>query len=88
MLKPQATLTRQGTMKRWVKSASDALLGRKIVAVRYLNDEELTMLDWDRASIVLVLDNGTSIWPSSDDEGNHAGAMFTTIPELTTIPVI
>jgi hypothetical protein len=34
------------------------------------------------------LDNGEMLYPSSDDEGNGAGALHTTIDELPIIPVI
>jgi hypothetical protein len=37
---------------------------------------------------MLVLDDGTQLWPSADDEGNDPGALQTTIPGLATIPVI
>ena len=76
------------TIKRWEKIAEDQLCGRKIVKVRYLNDEEMDMLGWYRKSLVVFLDNGSYFFPSSDDEGNHPGALFTSDKNEPTIPVI
>jgi hypothetical protein len=64
------------TKLRWSKSGEEHLLGRTIVGVRYLTDEETEGLGWMRAAIVLLLDNGTFILPSCDDEGNDAGALL------------
>jgi hypothetical protein len=61
---------------RWTAYAKKALLGRKIVRVRYLSDEEMEDMGWDSKPIVLELDNGTLMFPSADDEGNDGGAMF------------
>lgn len=60
----------------WNKYASDNLVGKKITAVRYMTDEEVEGMGWDRRALVMQLDNGTLIFPSSDDEGNDAGALF------------
>jgi hypothetical protein len=31
---------------------------------------------WHSAPVVLTLDDGTEIYPSRDDEGNDAGALY------------
>jgi len=59
----------------WTKHAHDILVGRKIVAVRYLTDEEKTSMRWEHKALVFMLDDGTIIYPSSDVEGNDAGAL-------------
>ena len=66
---------------------SKKLVGRKIVLTRYLSEEEITDLGWDQKAIVIFLDNGTYLFPSRDDEGNGAGALFTNIPGYETIGV-
>jgi len=81
-------MNRNDMIKRWTKDASNLLVGKKIVAVRYLTDAERDGLFWHSASLAIQLDDGTLIWPSSDDEGNDAGALFTTSEKLDTIPVI
>ena len=72
----------------WTKRGADALVGRKIVGFRYLDELEMDGLGWDYSAPVLVLDDGNVLFPSADDEGNNAGAMFTTIEGLETIPVM
>jgi hypothetical protein len=77
-----------GLKKTWAEVATSKLVGRKIVEARYLTDIELKGLGWHNASIVLLLDDGNYIYPSADDEGNDAGALFTSFPDFDTIPVI
>lgn len=60
----------------WQKVAQKLLLGRKIVAVSWMTDEERQDAGWEHTAVVLVLDNGYLIWPSADGEGNDAGALF------------
>jgi len=36
---------------------------------------------------LMKTDDGTVIYPSRDDEGNGAGAMFTNIEKFSPIPV-
>ena len=74
--------------KHWTKVAKDTLVGRSIVAVRYLTHEEADRLGWYSRSVIFELDNGTLVWPSRDDEGNDAGAIFTTDPKGSTLPVL
>lgn len=74
--------------KNWTKVAKDQLLGKKIVGVRYLSEQEAEDLGWTSRSIVLTLDDGNMIYPSMDDEGNDAGALFTCNEKNPTIPVI
>lgn len=56
-------------------AARQRLLNRRIVEVRYLNPEECQRLMWDRTSVVLVLDDGTTVYAARDAEGNDAGAL-------------
>lgn len=79
---------RGDSQNRWLHDAAPILVGRTIKRIRYLSDSERDELMWDRASIVLELDDGTLLWPSADDEGNDAGALFTTNLDMPTIPVI
>jgi hypothetical protein len=74
--------------KDWGDQATKALVGKKIVAARYLNDDEVESLGWYKSAIVLLLDDGTYVYPSRDDEGNGAGALFTSCVDLPVIPVI
>jgi hypothetical protein len=74
--------------KTWGDKVANVLVGKTITAVRYLSDEERDDLGWHNRSVVIVLSDGTMLYPSRDDEGNGAGALFTTLEELPTVPVI
>ena len=76
------------TVERWTQEAAAKLQGRTIKAVRYMTEEEQEACGWYSRAVVLVLDDGHAIWPSRDDEGNDAGALFTTYDELPGVPVI
>lgn len=55
------------------------LIGKTIVAVRPMSDEELEGEMWDRSAktpIVLVLSDGTLLYASRDGEGNGPGMLF------------
>ena len=71
----------------WGAEAAKILEGRTIVRARYMTKKEVEELGFRRAGILLMLDDGTFIFPSMDDEGNDSGALFTTT-HLHTIPVI
>lgn len=76
--------------KQWEKTAASHLLGRKIVKVRYLMASEARDLGWHERAVVIELDDGSLFWPSRDDEGNGAGALFgqSAKGESVTLPVI
>lgn len=62
--------------QKWADRASKEFVGRKIVSARYMSNEEADDLGWGTRPIVLQLDDGNIIYPSMDDEGNGAGALF------------
>lgn len=74
--------------KHWNKVASDLLLGRKIVKVRYLTDEEADEMGWFGRPVALLLDNDMWIYPSRDDEGNDGGALFTSHDKEPVLPLL
>ena len=59
----------------WIADNMARLKGRQIVAVRYMSQKEAREYDWLERAPVLMLDDGTKLWPCSDDEGNNAGAL-------------
>lgn len=75
------------TPQNWINKISKQLKGRKIIEVRLMTDEEQEEFDWDNKSIVIFLDDGKCLFPSADDEGNNAGAIFTSYEDLSVIPV-
>lgn len=74
--------------KKWTDIAAAQLEGKKIVQVRYLTTQERDELGWNYRCIVLQLNDGNLIFPSADDEGNDAGALFTNSETQPTIPVL
>jgi hypothetical protein len=80
--------THEECIKRWEKTARGLLVGRKIVAARYMTAKEAKMYGWQKKCVVIQLDNDTLLFPSMDDEGNDGGALFTSSDEVPTLPVI
>ena len=58
------------------------LIGRTITAVRALTKDELDEMDWYGHVPVIVLDDGTEIISSRDDEGNGPGTLFIDNPTI------
>ena len=73
---------------RWLKEAKEQLLGKKIVDVRYMSQEEADDLDWTERPVVIHLDDGNLVFASADDEGNGAGALFTNNQANPVLPVL
>jgi hypothetical protein len=76
------------TDRIWTVMCAEKLHGRTIKKVRYLTDDEMETLGWYEKSLVIFLDDGNFIFASSDDEGNAAGALFTSYDDMPTIPVV
>ena len=76
------------SLKYWNKEAKDLLVGRTIKKAVYMDAENAETLGFNQRPVVLVLDNGLMIYPSMDDEGNDAGALFTTSEKTSCLPVI
>ncbi len=76
--------------KYWEEYGNKHLKGRTIKDVRYLTTIEMKGMGWHRKSIVLELSDGSLLFPSKDDEGNDAGALFGQSPDNKplTFPVI
>ena len=51
------------------------LSGKKIVEVRRLTNQEMENTGWYSNPLVLILDDGSLLFPQSDDEGNNGGAL-------------
>jgi hypothetical protein len=74
------------TLTKWAEIASNQLLGRRIVGVRYMTIPEMQDFFWQSRALVLELDDGSMIFPAADDEGNDAGVLFTTSKTNPVIP--
>tara|TARA_R100000700_G_C3170699_1_gene145307 strand:- start:1678 stop:2199 length:522 start_codon:yes stop_codon:yes gene_type:complete len=79
----------------FIEIANKTLLGRKISSIKYMSTEEAVDFGWYKRPMVIVLDDGTEIYPQMDEEGNDGGAlalynadkegqsMFSVMPTLT-----
>ena len=72
----------------WTDLITKHLIGRKIVKVEYIPEDEMEENMWYKRPISIQLDNGHWITPIMDDEGNDGGAISTTFGDLGIIPVI
>ena len=74
--------------KLWENKSTAYLVGKTIVAVRYLSTEEQCSMGWQNKSLVIFFNDDSYIFPSADNEGNNAGALFTSFKGLEEIPTI
>lgn len=75
-------------MIKQLKNNLKSLVGQTIVKIEYLSPKDSKKLfGWNYQPCEIHLSNGVILTPSCDDEGNNAGAIFTNIDGLATIPV-
>jgi hypothetical protein len=74
------------TLTKWANIASDQLLGRRIVGVRYMTIPEMQQQFWQSRALVIELDDGNLIFPVADSEGNEPGVLFTSNEKNPVIP--
>jgi hypothetical protein len=72
----------------WNDIGKQLLVGHKIVKVEYMSKEEAGDFGWDNRPICILLDNGLWLYPSRDDEGNDAGALWTSDGRHPILPVL
>lgn len=75
------------TNKTHMDILNEAMVGQKITDVRWLTKKETEAVAdwWDNQPIQITLENGITLVPMADDEGNESGAMATNIPNMETI---
>jgi hypothetical protein len=78
------------TTAQWNKHANDNLKGKTIKKCRYMTKKEQESMMWYNRALVIEFTDGSLIFPSKDDEGNDAGALFgqTNQGDDLTFPVI
>jgi len=78
--------------QQWKNRLSPEILGQRIVRVRYMTKTEAEDWGWYSCPLMMMLENGTWLIPSKDDENNDGGAISLVNPnrELkeTLAPVI
>ena len=68
-------MKKNDVITKLVDGVKDDLIGKKIVAITYLSEEEMKASYWNKRCPVLILEDGTAILPLSDDEGNESGVL-------------
>ena len=68
--------SKENHLKFWNNYARKHLEGRTIRAVSYMTEEERDNLGWTYRALIIEFTDGTYLYPSQDDEGNNAGALF------------
>ena len=68
-------MTKATTVKSWNTRMTKALVGKKIVSTRYMTIEEARESGWCKQPLLIQLEDGLTIIPLSDDEGNDGGSL-------------
>lgn len=74
--------------KKWEYDILKHLKGKTIKTVRYMTEEEAKEMGWFSRPLAIFFEDDSFIYASADDEGNDGGALFTSIEDLPTIPVM
>jgi hypothetical protein len=72
---------RQEMERYWNRKAKHLLRNKTIVDVRYMTEKESNDSGWDQQGLVIVLENGVTLYPQRDDEGNGPGAIHAQLDE-------
>jgi len=64
------------TERKTTQDAAAALIGRTIVAVRYMSAQEAGEMCWFHRAMIVELDDGTLLFASADEEMNDAGVLW------------
>jgi len=86
--KPLDKMTDQELTDVWNKRVSKLLVGRKIIKVEYTSQKDAEEQGWYKRPVQIQLDNGVWLTPTSDDEGNDGGAIYTNLKGNSIIPVL
>ena len=74
-------MTKSTTVQSWNKRMTKALVGKKITSVRYMTSEEARESGWCKQPLLIQLNDGLTIIPLQDDEGNDGGSLEFFHPE-------
>ena len=74
-------------MKDWSGDATKIFKGKTIAKIEYLTDKEVDDMMWNSRAPVIMFTDGHWMITSMDDEGNDAGALFTSSKQMEVIPV-
>jgi len=59
----------------FIELANKLMLGKRIDRIEYMSVDEAREFGWHKRPIIIILDDGTELYPQMDDEGNDGGAL-------------
>ena len=74
------------TMRDWSGDATKIFKGKVVERIEYVSEEETEEMGWFHTAPVIVFTDGHWMMAGTDDEGNDAGALFTSSKKMMTIP--
>lgn len=74
-------MIKEADLKQHNERQEKLLKGKTVKQVRYLTDEEMKAMMWDKRPIAIQFDDGTVIVPMQDDEGNEGGSIYIQKPD-------
>jgi hypothetical protein len=74
-------------MRNWSGDATEIFKNKTVSYIDYLTDEEADEMGWHSRAPIIVFTDRSWIIASADDEGNDAGAFFTSDKKMSVIPV-
>ena len=69
-------MTQEEMEAKWTAHAAQGLVGKTITSIAYMTQQEADEMGWSSRPLKITLDDGTSFYAQSDDEGNNGGALF------------
>jgi len=75
-------------LKEWEDLATTEFAGKVVDRITWITKKDVEDLCWFSKAPVILFTDGSYIFASADDEGNDAGALFTSSKKIATIPVI
>ena len=76
------------TEGQWITQAAKLLVGKRVIAVNYMDSEVVESMGWYERTLVITFEDGTFIFAAQDDEGNGPGSLFTSDDKMPVIPVL
>ena len=73
-------------MRDWSGDVTKIFKGKTVSHIDYLTDSEMDEMGWYSRAPVIVFTDKSWIIASADDEGNDAGALFTSANKMSVIP--
>ncbi len=72
----QMTTEQRKNMRATLDAAAKQLAGRRIEAVRYMSQPEVEAFGWSHRPLELLLDDGSTLYATADEEMNEAGVII------------